>query len=362
MTKSLSVPGSAKRTKAFGALGITIITVILFFFGFSILKAGILGEIETTIFAIIWGTSCVLLLFYSLNLIARLGSLRFYNFVIPYIFIGPAIIIMGWYLFLPTVRSLFLSFFDKRSELFVGLENYMYIFTDQTMLISLKNTVLWLVFGTAFSVLFGLIIAILAERSHIEKLGKTLIFLPMAISLVGAGVIWKFIYAYRPAGEDQIGLLNAIVSLFSADPKNWLGSAPMNNAFLILIFVWLQTGFALVVLSSALKGVPREMIEAGRIDGAGEITLLLKIIIPSIASTILSVSTTILLAALKCFDIVFSMTNGLYGTEVLASQQYKQMFKFLHYGRGSAIAVLILIGVSPVIWYNLKEFGKRENF
>lgn len=359
MTKSLSIPDPIKWVKAFG---ITVCTGILFFSGFFLLRSGVLNEISTTLFAVIWGTASVLLLFYSLNLLARLSSLRLYNAVIPYIFIGPAVLIMGWYLFLPTVRSFYLSFFDKRSELFVGLENYFYIFTDQTMLVSMRNTGIWLVFGTAFSVLFGLIIAIIAERSNIEKLGKTLIFLPMAISLVGAGIIWKFMYAYRPAGEDQIGLLNAIISFFGMDPQNWLGSAPLNNIFLIFIFIWLQTGFALVILSAALKGVPTEMIEAARIDGAGEFKVLVKIVIPSITATIVSVSTTILLAALKCFDIVFSMTNGLYGTEVLASQQYKQMFKFLHYGRGSAIAILILIAVSPVIWYNLKEFGKRENF
>jgi len=195
-----------------------------------------------------------------------------------------------------------------------------------------------------------------------EKIGKTLVFLPMGISMVGAGVIWKFIYAYRPMGAEQIGLLNAVVTAFGLEPMNWLGSAPMNNAFLILIFVWPWTGFALVVLSAALKAVPTDMLEAARIDGAGEWVVLLRIILPSILGSIITVSTTILLAALKSFDIVFSMTNGLYGTEVLASQQYKQMFKFLHYGRGSAIAILILIAVSPVIYYNLKEFSKREVF
>jgi len=205
-------------------------------------------------------------------------------------------------------------------------------------------------------------VAILADRSPLEKVGKSLVFLPMAISLVGAGVIWRFMYAFRPAGSDQVGLFNAILTLFRIEPQNWLGTPPTNNLFLILIFVWLQTGFALVVLSAALKGVPIDMIEAARIDGSGEFGILMRIILPSIAGSIITVSTTILLAALKSFDIVFSMTNGLFGTEVLASQQYKQMFKFLHYGRGSAIAILILIAVTPVIFYNLKEFSKKEVF
>lgn len=339
------------------------LTLIIAGGGFMLLREEIMGQALTTLFAVVWGTASVLLIFYSCNLLTQLLKTKRYNAVIPYVFISPAVLIMGWYLFLPTVRSLMLSFMDKQSERFVGLENYRYVFTDPTMLTSVRNTILWLVFGTLFSVLFGLIAAVLADRSHIERLGKTLIFLPMAISLVGAGLIWKFIYAYRPAGDNQIGLLNAIiVSVFGRKPHNWLGTAPANNLFLIAIFVWLQTGFALVVFSAALKAVSTEMIEAARIDGAGEFKILMRIVIPDIAGSIATVSTTILLAALKCFDIVFSMTNGLYGTEVLASQQYKQMFKFLHYGRGSAIAVVILLGVSPVIWYNLKEFNKREVF
>lgn len=338
------------------------LTLIILSGGFLLLRNGGMSQIPTTLFAILWGAGSVILFFYTLNLVAQLFSSKVYNTVVPYIFVGPAMLIMGWYLFLPTARSTWFSFLDKGSKAFAGLENYVYVFTDHTMLIAIRNTFLWLVFGTLFSVLCGLVVAILADRSKMEKLGKTLVFLPMAISLVGAGVIWKFMYAYKPAGAEQIGLLNAIITSFGSEPQNWLGSAPANNGFLIMIFVWLQTGFALIVLSAALKSVPAEMIEAGRIDGAGEWRILFGLILPSIVGSLVTVSTTILLAALKSFDIVFSMTNGLYGTEVLASQQYKQMFKFLHYGRGSAIAVLILVAVSPVIWYNLKEFGKREVF
>lgn len=353
---------NAVSSDKFKTLYIVPLTVVIMVCGFMLLRADVMNQISTTIFAIVWGTASVLLLFYSLNLLAQLFKAKAYNAIVPYIFIGPAVLIMVWYLLVPTMRSLVLSFMDKRSEHFVGFENYKYVFTDKTMLIAIRNTVIWLVCGTLFSVLFGLVAAILADRSSIEKLGKTLIFMPMAISLVGAGVIWKFIYAYRPEGDTQIGLLNALVTACGGKPHNWLGAAPANNLFLIAIFVWLQSGFALVVFSAALKAVPVDMIEAARIDGAGEFKITMKIIIPDIAGSIVTVSTTILLAALKCFDIVFSMTNGLYGTEVLASQQYKQMFKFLHYGRGSAIAIVILLAVSPVIWYNLKEFNKKEVF
>lgn len=344
------------------ALVLVPVTLLIAVGGFMLLRSAPMGQVAMTLFAVLWGAGAVILLFYTMNVVAQLFPSKIYNAVVPYIFVSPAMAIMGWYLLLPTVRSAWLSFLDKSSKAFVGLENYAYVFTDETMLNAIRNTLVWLVLGTVFSVLFGLIVAVLADRSKLEKLGKTLVFLPMAISLVGAGVIWKFMYAYRPAGAEQIGLLNALVVACGGEPQNWLGSAPLNNAFLILIFVWLQTGFALVVLSAALKSVPAEMLEAARIDGAGEFKILLSVILPSIAGSIMTVSTTILLAALKSFDIVFSMTNGLYGTEVLASQQYKQMFKFLHYGRGSAIAVLILLAVSPVIYYNLKEFSKREVF
>src|SRR5574344_1079448 len=185
----------------FKTLYIVPLTVVIMVCGFMLLRADVMNQISTTIFAIVWGTASVLLLFYSLNLLAQLFKAKAYNAIVPYIFIGPAVLIMVWYLLVPTMRSLVLSFMDKRSEHFVGFENYKYVFTDKTMLIAIRNTVIWLVCGTLFSVLFGLVAAILADRSSVEKLGKTLIFMPMAISLVGAGVIWKFIYAYSQEGD-----------------------------------------------------------------------------------------------------------------------------------------------------------------
>ncbi len=343
-------------------LAVVMITTAVAWSGFSLLRANVLSQIPTTLIAIIWGVLSVVLIFYSFNLLAQLFPLKTYNKIVPYIFIAPAVLIMGWYLLLPTVRSFLLSFMDKTTTKFVWFDNYKFLFTDRSMLVSIRNTLIWLVCGTAFSVIIGLAVAILADRSYIEKYAKTFVFLPMSISLVGAGVIFKFMYAAKFGGAEQIGLLNAIVVFCGGEPQNWLGKAPWNNFFLIAIFVWLQTGFAMVVLSAALKAVPEEMIEAARIDGAGEFRILMTIVIPNIRASIISVSTTILLAALKCFDIVYSMTNGMFGTEVLASQQYKQMFTFQHYGRGSAIAILILIGVSPVIYYNLKEFRNREAF
>ncbi len=362
MAGTRSLKAYASISEIIKAFLVVIATIVVSASGFMLLKNNTLSQVPTTLVAIIWGVASVILIFYSLNLLAQIFPTKIYNKIVPYIFIGPAVLIMGWYLFLPTMRSLVLSFMDKTSTKFIGLDNYKYLFTDRSMVVSIRNTLIWLLCGTGFSVVLGLTVAILAERSHVEKFSKTLIFLPMSISLVGAGVIFKFMYAAKFGGAEQIGLLNAIIVHLGWEPQNWLGKAPWNNLFLIAIFVWLQTGFAMVVLSAALKAVPEEMIEAARIDGASEFRILMQVVIPNIRASIISVSTTILLAALKCFDIVYSMTNGLFGTEVLASQQYKQMFTFQNYGRGSAIAILILIGVSPVIYYNLKEFRNKEAF
>ena len=319
-------------------------------------------QIVTTLVAVLWGVASVILFFYTINLCAQNFKTKTYNKIVPYLFVGPALLIMAFYLFIPTVRSLYLSFMNKDSTAFVGFSNYIQIFKDPTMLTAVRNTLLWLLFGTGFSVLFGLVIAILAEKSYIEKTAKTFIFIPMAISMVGAGVIFKFLYAYKPEGATQIGLLNAIITTLGGKPVNFIAKAPWNNFFLIAIFVWLQTGFALVVLSAALKAVPEELSEAARIDGAGEFRILVQIIIPNIRASIISVSTTIFLAALKCFDIVFSLGKSVNGLDVLASLQYKQSMVFHNNGLGSAMAILILLAVSPVIYYNLKEFKDREVF
>jgi alpha-glucoside transport system permease protein len=344
------------------ALFIPLATFAGLYGGFIFLRDSGAPQLIITAVAIVWGVGGVAALYLVVNyLIQKLPS-AWEKRLTPFLFVGPAIAILTWYLFLPTFRSLYLSFFDKFSRAFVGFENYAYVFTDRTMLTAFVNNVYWLVFGTGFCVVFGLLIALLADRVSFEKTAKSLIFLPMAISFVGAGVIWKFMYAFRPEGTAQIGLLNAVVTMFGSDPVNWLTLRPWNTFFLIAILVWLQTGFAMVILSAAIKQVPSTLLEAARIDGAKELRIVFQIIIPYIKSTIVTVSTTILLLTLKVFDIVFAMTNGLFGTEVLASQQYKQMFKFLHYGRGSAISIVILIAVTPVIWYNLRQFGKREVF
>ncbi len=360
--------GSAAQ-KVLVAAGRVLISLFIPFVAFIVLYGGFIflrdsnapqGIIAAV--AIIWGVGGVALLFWVADWIVNRLPMNTAKKLQPFVFVGPALVILGWYLFLPALRSLYLSFFDARSQEFVGLQNYVFAFTDPKMLESFVNNLMWIILGTGGAVGFGLLIALLADRSKFEKFFKSLVFLPMAISFVGAGVIWRFVYAYKPPGEEQIGLLNALVTFFGGNPQAWFTLRPWNNVFLIIILVWLQTGYAMVIISAALKGIPTTIIEAGRIDGASELKIITGILIPSIFTTLVTVSTTIIIISLKIFDIVFTMTNGNFGTEVIASMQYKQMFRFLHYGRGSAIAIVLVIAVIPVMWYNLKQFSKREGF
>lgn len=350
----------------FGRLIFTLfvpVTAFYFFIKiFVFLREADAPQVVTTLIAILWGVGGVAgLYFLSYRLISKL-PVRWGKRVMPYLFVGPALVILAWYLFLPAIRSLHLSFFNDTSMEFVGLANYLFCFTDEDMLMAYRNNLIWLIVGTGLASGVGLLVAILAERSTFERAAKTLIFLPMAISFIGAGVIWRFVYEYKPPGEDQIGLLNGIITWLGGEPAAWLMIRPWNTLFLVLIMVWMWTGYAMVIYSAALKGVPGAIIEAARVDGAGEIRVILSIIIPHIMGTIITVSTTILIITLKIFDIVYTMTGGLFDTEVVASMQYKQMFAQHDFGTGSAIAILLFVAVIPVMVVNLRQFGRQEGF
>jgi alpha-glucoside transport system permease protein len=279
----------------------------------------------------------------------------------PWAYIAPALLILGGYLVYPALRTAVLSFYGERSEQFVGLENYAFALTSDPMLISFRNNALWLLIATAGTVGFGLLIAVLADRVGYERYVKTLIFLPMAISFVGAGVIWKYVYAFRPGTSAQIGLLNAInVNLFGNDPVAWLFNVPTNTFLLILVFVWIWTGFAVVVLSAALKGIPQEIMESARVYGANEWQIFWRIMVPMIGSTIAVVATTMVIYVLKVFDIVYVMTNGNRETEVIANRMYKEMFQFRDFGRASAIAVILLLVIIPMMIINIRRFQQQE--
>lgn len=278
------------------------------------------------------------------------------------LFVGPALFFIIFYLLYPSIHTIVLSFMDRRSETFVGLKNYIYAFTSRSMLTAFRNNLLWLVIFTLGTVGLGLIMAILADRIKYERLAKSIIFMPMAISFVGAGVVWKFIYNYKPPGVEQIGILNQILVLFGADPKGWLIQGPwINNIALIFVGIWIWTGFCMVILSAAYKGIPKELMEAGRVDGANEWQIFRHIILPSMKSTIAVVATTMIVNVLKIFDIVYVMTNGNFGTEVIANRMYKEMFQYRNYGRASAIAVVLFLLIIPAIIANIKRMKGEES-
>jgi len=280
----------------------------------------------------------------------------------PFVFVGPALVILTLYLVYPVVRTIYLSFMGPRSEEFVGLANYVFALTSDDMLLALRNNVLWLIFVTSFVVSLGLIIAVLVDRiGRWEPIAKSFIFLPMAISAVGASVIWKFVYSFQPIQRPQIGLLNAVYTALGGDPQGWLVLKPWNNFFLIAILIWVLTGFAMVVLSAAIKGVPSELLEASRIDGASEIRIFFGVIIPYIRGTLITITTTVLIMVLKVFDIVFVMTGGQFDTEVIANRMFREMFTFGNFGRSSALAMVLLVAVIPVMIYNVRslEASKR---
>jgi alpha-glucoside transport system permease protein len=279
----------------------------------------------------------------------------------PWLWAGPAIVILAVLVVWPVLRTIWTSFLNDTSTAFVGLKNYATLFTNSNMLEVLRNNVLWLVVGTTATVFLGLIIAVLADRARFERFNKAAIFIPMAISMVGAGVIWKFVYQYAPPGEAQIGLLNAAVTRFGGQPQAWLTLSPLiNNLALIAAYVWIWTGFCMVILSAALKGIPDDVLEAARVDGANELQIFFGVIVPLISPTIAVVATTMIINILKIFDIVYVMTGGDFGTNVIALAFYQQFFNFSNFGLGSALAVVLLIVIIPVMLINIRRFRAQE--
>jgi alpha-glucoside transport system permease protein len=278
----------------------------------------------------------------------------------PWLWVGPALILLTFYLVYPTINTIYLSFLNANSTQSVGLANYAYVFTSESTLNSLRNNVLWLVFLTAFTVGLGLLFAVLFDRVRYESTAKSLIFIPMAISYVAASVIWKLQYDYQPPAQPQTGTLNAIVAAFGGQPIPWLVDRTTNNPALIWVGIWVWTGFCLVILSAGLKGIPAEIIEAARVDGANEWQVLRHVTIPMMGSTIAVVATTMIIYALKAFDIVYVLTNGNFNTDVIANRMYKEMFNYTNFGRASAIAVVLLAAIVPVMLFNIRRFRVQE--
>jgi alpha-glucoside transport system permease protein len=344
------------------SLFIPVITFVVLWQVFLFLRDANTPPWLTAIIAMVWGVGGVLALFSVSNFVIEQFSDNWKRRLTPYVFVGPGLAILIWYLAIPTVRSLIASFYNADGSAFVGFDNYVFAFTSAEMLQSFRNNLIWLIFGTSLSVGFGLLIAVLADRTHpvFETTVKALIFMPMVISMVGASVIWRFVYEFRPPGQPQIGLLNAIYTSFGGDPQTWLAIQPLNTFLLIAILIWLQTGYAMIIFSAAIKGMPADLLEAGRIDGANEVQIFRSITIPYIQGTLVTVATTIILFSLKIFDVVQTMTGGNFGTQVIANVQYSQMFRQNDYGRAAAVAIVLLIAVLPVMISNLRQFGKQS--
>ncbi len=284
------------------------------------------------------------------------------NWAVVAAFMGPALVITAGGLLYPMIRTLFEAFFDKTSENFVGLGNFAMIFSDPTMRIVVFNTVLWVALVPLLSTSIGLVYAVLVDRTRFENFAKTLVFLPMAISLVGASVIWKFVYEYRPdqPGVQQIGLANQLLVWTGSEPHQFFLTSPWNSLFLIVVMIWVQTGFAMTMLSSAIKNIPEEITEAARLDGASGWQLFLYITIPSVRPAIVVVLVTVTMTTLKAFDIVRTMTGGNFNTSVIANEYYTQAFRQYNTGLSAALAVLIFIFVIPISIYQVRQLRLAE--
>jgi len=311
--------------------------------------------------ALVIGVGGVFAMFFLLDKIADGLPLRMRETVRPWMFVGPALVLLSVFLLYPAIRTITLGFQNATGTAWVGLDNFANIWSDPALRRSVLNTLGWMVVVPALAVSIGLVFAVLADRLRRgEAMAKSLIFLPMAISFVGASVVWAFIYDFQVFGS-QTGLLNGIMVALGQDPVSWIGdNYPWNNFFLMVIMVWMQTGFAMVILSAAIKGVPDDLLEAARIDGASELQVFGRIIVPSIMSAIVVVTTTMVINVLKIFDIVFVMTGGRDGTEVIAERMIRWLFSFRNQGQGAAIATMLFVLVLPVMIWNIKRFRAEE--
>jgi len=274
-------------------------------------------------------------------------------------FVAPALILLTIGLIYPAIRTTTLAFFS-RTGAWTGFDNFIWAFTQPDAVRTLINTVIWVILVPLLSTAIGLAYAVFIDKSRGERFFKALVFMPMAISFVGAGIIWRFVYDFKSQGRDQIGLLNAIVVAFGGEPVQWLQSAPLNTFLLIVVMVWIQTGFAMVVLSAAIKGIPTEQLEAAQLDGTNAWQRFFNVTVPGIRGSLVVVVTTISIATLKVFDIVRTMTAGNFDTSVVANEMYTQAFRANEPGRGSALAVILFLLVLPIVIYNVRVLRQQR--
>ena len=310
------------------------------------------------------GVGAAVILYWVLNKVAELLPGRWEDRIKPYLYILPAYAALVFYLVYPAVQTVVFSFANAQSTAWVGWDNYTSLLTSSGFQDTLFNTLLWMIVVPVVVVALGLAMAVLADRlkPRWESTSKTIIFLPMAISAVGAGVVWGLIYNYRPEGREQIGLQNAIVVALGFDPVAWLQVSEfhINSFFLMMMLMWAQVGFSMVLLSAAVKGVPVETLEAARIDGASERAIFFRVVVPQIWGSVLTVYVTTLIGVMKIFDIVYVMTNGGFNTNVIGNEFFNQLFSNFNNGAAAAIVVMLMLATIPIMWYQVRNFRREE--
>jgi len=342
------------------ALAVPVVAFTILWLSFEWLRDADVNRGIIVVVAVVVGVGGIFALYWAMDYAVNRMPEAWRETIRPWVFVGPALAILSVFLLYPAINTIWLSFLDAKSEGFVGFENYGFVFTDESMLRSIRNTLGWIILVPTVSVSVGLGIAVLADKLRRgEAFAKSLIFLPMAVSFVGASVVFGLIYDFKVFGS-QTGLLNGVWTGMGNEPVAWLSEEPWNNLLLMVIMIWMQTGFAMVILSAAIKSVSEDILEAARIDGATEIQVFWRVILPSIMSTMVVVLTTMVISVLKVFDIVWVMTNGDVGTEVIAERMIRWFFKFNNNGRGAAVAVVLFLAVIPVMAINVRRFRAEE--
>jgi alpha-glucoside transport system permease protein len=322
-------------------------------------------KVLNAVLAIVAGVGGALLLYWLLNKFAERLPGSWEDRVKPWVFVGPAVVVIGLFLIYPALRTLVLSFANADSTAWVGFSNYADLLSSRDFIfVTLLNTLLWIAVVPVAVVVIGLFVAVLADRlgPRTEKATKSVIFLPMAISMVGAATIWGFVYAVRPEGQPQIGLLNAFITWLGFAPVSWLqlDTARINSFMLMVILIWMQVGFAMVLLSAAVKSVPDDTLEAARIDGANERQVFFRVIVPQIWPTVITVFITMVILVMKVFDIIYVMTGGNFRTDVIALQFFNELFSAGNAGRAAAIVVMLMIAVIPILLYQVRHYRAQE--
>jgi alpha-glucoside transport system permease protein len=321
-------------------------------------------KLINTLLTVVAGVGAALVLYWILNKLAEILPGRWEERLKPYLYILPAVAAIVVYVLYPGIQTIEFSFANAESTTFVGLQNYQKLLASTGFRQTLLTTLVWIIVAPLAAVVFGLLVATLVDRLRAgsEKTAKTIVFFPMAISAVGAGTVWRFMYAFAPPGQPQVGVQNAIVTGLGFDPIAWLEQRTFsfNTLLLIVMFLWSQVGFSMVLLSAAIKGVPTDTLEAARVDGASERQIFRRVVLPQIMPTIVTVYVTVVISVMKLFDIVYVMTNGSFNTNVLATEFFNQLFTNFNNGYAAAIVVMFMIFVMPVMWFQVRQFRLQE--